>query len=54
MTRGPKPVQLTGHEFLERGMTWSPTPHDILSQQKEWYVYSKDQPNQESSEFPNV
>ena len=54
MKRGPNHVQWTGHEFLDRGKTWSPTLHDILSQRKEWYVYSKDQPNQESSEFPNV
>lgn len=54
MKRGANHVQWTGHEFLDKGKTWSPTPHDILSQKKEWYVYSKDQPDQTQTEFPEI
>ena len=54
MKRGSNHVRWTGHEFLDRGKTWSPTPHDILSQKKEWYVYSKDQPDQEEAKFPQI
>ena len=54
MKRGPNHVRWTGHEFLDRGKTWSPNPHDILSQKKEWYVYSKDQPDQTQTEFPAI
>lgn len=54
MKRGPNHVRWSGHEFLDRGKSWSPTPHDILSQQKEWYVYSKDQSGQAETELPNL
>lgn len=40
--------------LLENGDYWTPGIDVILSEEKEWYVYSKDQPDQESPEFPNV
>lgn len=54
MKRGPHCVRWTGHEFLDRGKTWSPTPNDILSDKKEWYVYSKDQSDQTQAELPQL
>lgn len=53
MKRGSTHVRWTGHEFLDRGKTWSPTPHDILSQKKEWYVYSEVKSDSPQTELPS-
>lgn len=54
MKRGPNCVRWSGHEFLDRGKTWSPSPHDILSQQKEWYVHSEIKSDPPQTEFPSL
>lgn len=43
------------HRFKDNnGNDWVAGPNDILSDKKEWYVYSKNQPHQAEAEFPQI
>ena len=57
MTRGP--LTIFWHKginsFVDQdGDVWCPSPADVLSDKEEWYVNSKNQPDQESPKFPHI
>lgn len=54
MTRHGTSVSFTGQVYLSAGKPWVPSPNDIISQEKNWYVHPKNQPNQEKAEFPDI
>lgn len=42
MTRASVTVSYVSNKYWVDGNVWSPSPRDILSQEKEWYVHQKD------------